>query len=155
MHKINIVAVGNLKEKYWIDATSEYLKRLTRFANVDVKEVAEFIGTSKTSIEQIKTAECEKLSEKIDGYVIAMDKGGSEISSEQLAELINKAFLSGNKSISFIIGGSHGLTEKIKKNANKIISFGKITYPHQLMRVVLLEQIYRAETILNNISYHK
>jgi len=87
--------------------------------------------------------------------VVAMDKSGEMLSSEELAKFLEKTYLDGARSISFVIGGSNGLTDDFLKKANKVISFGKITYPHQLMRVVLLEQIYRAETIINNISYHK
>ena len=155
MHKINIVSVGNLKEKYLKDATEEYLKRLSRFADVEVREVLEFSGNSKSSIEQIKNFECEEVKKKVTGVVIAMDKSGKQITSEEFAKLIDNTFAGGAKAISFVIGGSNGLTQEFINNANHVISFGKITFPHQLMRVVLLEQIYRAETILNNISYHK
>jgi len=155
MHKINIVAVGNLKEKYLKEASGEYLKRLGRFASVEIHEVPEFLTSSKTSINQTKEAECTELAKKLNGYVVAMDKSGEMLSSEELAKFLEKTYLDGARSISFVIGGSNGLTDDFLKKANKVISFGKITYPHQLMRVVLLEQIYRAETIINNISYHK
>ena len=155
MHKINIVAVGNLKEKYWLDATNEYIKRLSRFASVEIREVPEFSGASKSSIEQIKDFECAKIQSKLDGYVISMDKDGKMLTSEQFSELIDKVFASGNSTISFVIGGSHGLNKNIREQSKEVVSFGKITFPHQLMRIVLLEQVYRAETILHNISYHK
>ena len=155
MQKINILAVGNLKEKYWIDAVNEYKKRLSRFADVEIKEVPEFSGTSKSSIEQIKQTECLQLEKHLSGFVVAMDKSGKQLTSEEFSKFLDVTFSNGAKGITFVIGGSNGLTGEIIKRANAVLSFGKITFPHQLMRVVLLEQIYRAETILNNIAYHK
>ena len=155
MQKINIVTVGNLKEKYWKDAIDEYTKRLKRFADVEIKEVLEFSGTSKASIEQIKKVECEELLKKVSGVVVSMDKSGKQLTSEEFAAFLDSQFSNGAKSLTFVIGGSNGLTDEFLKKSNAVISFGKITFPHQLMRVVLLEQVYRAETILNNISYHK
>lgn len=155
MHKINIVAVGNLKEKYWKDAIDEYEKRLKRFADVEIKEVPEFSGSSKSSVEQVKKIECDELSKKVTGFVISMDKSGKQFTSEEFAAFLDSQFSNGAKALTFVIGGSNGLTEEFVKQSNSALSFGKITFPHQLMRVVLLEQIYRAETILNNIAYHK
>lgn len=155
MQKINIVVVGNLKEKYWKDACDEYLKRLSRFAKVEIKEVQEFYALSKLSTEQIKERECAEVKKHLSGYVVALDKQGKLCSSEEFASDIEKAFSRGTGSIDFVIGGSYGLTQEFVASANSVISFGKVTYPHQLMRVVLLEQLYRAETILNNIAYHK
>ena len=155
MQKINIVTVGNLKEKYWKDAIDEYTKRLKRFADVEIKEVPEFSGASKASIEQIKKVECEELLKKVSGVVVSMDKSGKQLTSEEFAAFLDSQFSNGAKSLTFVIGGSNGLTDEFLKKSNAVISFGKITFPHQLMRVVLLEQVYRAETILNNISYHK
>ena len=155
MHKINIIVVGQLKEKYLKDAENEYLKRISRFAQVDIKEVDEFMSNSKISVEQIKEAECGELEKKLSGFVVAMDKTGEMVSSEELSKLVSKTYTDGAKVLTFVIGGSNGLTKKLLDRANKIVSFGKITYPHQLMRILLLEQIYRAETIINNITYHK
>lgn len=155
MHKINIVAVGNLKESYWADAIKEYQKRLGRFANVEVKECPEFSGTSKSSVEHIKSVECESVLKNMSGYVVAMDKSGEILTSEDFARLMDLSFAGGAKNLTFVIGGSNGLTKEVLEKSNKVVSFGKVTFPHQLMRVMLFEQIYRAETILNNISYHK
>lgn len=155
MQKINIVCVGNIKEKYFIDAISEYTKRISRFASISIIEVEECLSSSKTSIEQIKITECERLKKHLEGYCVAMDKGGRELDSEGLATLIDSKFAAGAKVITFIIGGSNGLTKEFVSGCDMVLSFGKITYPHQLMRVVLTEQIYRAETILNHITYHK
>ena len=155
MHKINIVVVGQLKEKYLKEAESEYLKRLGRFAQVEIREVNEFLPNSKTNVEQIQEMECVELEKKLSGFIVAMDKSGDMISSEELSKLVSKSFTDGAKTLTFVIGGSNGLTKEFLKKSNKVVSFGKITYPHQLMRVLLLEQIYRAETIINNITYHK
>lgn len=155
MQKINIVVVGNLKEKYWKDACDEYLKRLSRFAKVEVKEVQEFYASSKLTAEQIKEKECVEIKKNLSGYVVALDRRGKLCSSEEFAGEIEKTFTHGASSIDFVIGGSHGFTQEFLESVNSVVSFGKVTYPHQLMRVVLLEQIYRAETILNNIVYHK
>ena len=155
MQKIKIIVVGNIKEKYFMDAICEYQKRLSRFASVCVVEVEEVLPSSKTSIEKIKEAECAKLEKQLEGYVIALDKGGELLTSEDFAGVIDKSFMAGNGKISFVIGGSYGLTNEFLSKVNKTVSFGKITYPHQLIRVLLFEQIYRAETILNHITYHK
>ena len=155
MHKINLVVVGGLKEKYFKEAENEYLKRLGRFAQVEIKEVNEFLSSSKISVEQIKRTECEELLKKTSGFVVAMDKSGEVVSSEELSKLVSKTFTDGAKALTFVIGGSNGLTKEFLGRADKVVSFGKITYPHQLMRIILLEQIYRAETILNNVTYHK
>ena len=146
MLKINIVCVGTLKEDYWTKAIQEYTKRISRFATINIIEVAE-----KDTIEK----EGELLLSKIKGYAIALDKDGSLISSENLAEKLDKLLVQGKSEISFIIGGSDGLSPKVKGSSNEMISFGKVTYPHQLMRVILAEQIYRALTINNHITYHK
>lgn len=155
MQKINVVVVGNLKEKYWKEACDEYLKRLSRFAKVEIKEVQEFYTSSKLSTEQIKERECSELKKVLGGYVVALDRQGKLCSSEEFSRDIDKAFARGVGSIDFVIGGSHGFTQEFLNGVNSVVSFGQVTYPHQLMRVVLLEQLYRAETILNNIAYHK
>lgn len=155
MLKIKILAVGNIKEDYLLNGINEYKKRLSRFASVEIQEVQEFNSFSKTSEEKIKEIECERLMANLEGYVICLDKGGCMLSSEELSQEIKDVQVKGFAKITFVIGGSFGLTKTLLNKANKIISFGKITYPHQLMRLVLMEQIYRAETIINNITYHK
>lgn len=155
MQRINIIVVGSLKEKYWKDACEEYLKRLSRFAKVEVKEVQEFYSSSKLTPEQIKQKECAEIKKNLSGYVVALDRRGKLCSSEEFACDMANAFTRGAGLIDFVIGGSHGFTKEFIDGVNCTISFGKVTYPHQLMRVILLEQIYRAETILNNIVYHK
>lgn len=155
MLKIKLVVVGSIKEKYFIDAINEYKKRLSRFVELEIKEVSEAGKLSKTSIQEIKKIEGEEILKNLSGFVVALDKDGEQISSEGLASLFESCASRGDSKITLIIGGSHGICEKLLSMANKKISFGRVTYPHQLMRVILMEQIYRAETIINNITYHK
>lgn len=152
MLKINIVCVGNLKDKFYIEGAGEYAKRLSRFCALKVIELKEY--NNFQSVEQIKKSEGEEILKSINGYVILMDIKGTLFSSEDLACTINDISLN-NSEISFIIGGSYGVSDEVKKRANKTISMSKMTFPHRLFRVMLLEQIYRAFTINNNIQYHK
>ncbi len=155
--RVNIVAVGKIKEKYFTDAIGEYAKRLSRFCEFSVIEVDEY-KNQKTCEEEIlitKKKEGERLLQKAKGMVIAMDKEGKMLSSEELAYKIKDICTYNASEISFLIGGSNGLSDEVIKRADYIISFGKITYPHQLMRVILSEQIYRAFTINNSVPYHK
>lgn len=153
MIKVNIVAVGNIKEKFYTEAILEYSKRLSRYAQVNIIEVQE--EAQEKSVSKKIEKESEKLDKVLRGYVILLDRQGELISSEKLAETIDKCQTEGVSEISFIIGGSNGVSEALKQKANKVISFGKITFPHQLFRVVLMEQIYRVFTINNNLPYHK
>ena len=160
MIKINIIAVGKLKEKYLKDACEEYLKRLKAFAKVSVIEVSEYKSSdspSQTEIETVKEKEGEAIISKIPkgSFVIPMCIEGTQLSSEGIADKIKDITVSGSSGITFIIGGSFGLSDKVKSLGDLKLSFGKITLPHQLMRVVLLEQTYRALSILNNSKYHK
>lgn len=152
MIKINIVCVGNLKEKFFKDASEEYLKRLSRFCVINIKELKEF--TNLQNIEQIKEQEGELIAKAVKGYVILLDVKGEQISSEQLAQKI-QSIANINSEITFVIGGSYGVSEQVKSLANFKLSVSKMTFPHMLFRVMLLEQIYRAFTIQNNIAYHK
>ena len=146
MIKINVIAVGKLKVKFWTDAVNEYAKRISRFASLKIIELPE-----------LKTidSEGEEILKKFVGTVFVLDVKGEEISSEGLAESLNALLVSGKSEVTFVIGSSEGLSERVKKVADKRISFGRVTYPHQLMRVILLEQIYRALTINNHVTYHK
>ena len=154
MLRIKIVAVGNLKEKYFVDAVKEYSKRITPFAKLEICEIQE-ANSSISNIEQIKNVEGQKILSELDGFVVVLDSGGKQLTSPELAEFLKEKAVSGVSKISFVIGGSVGLSDEVKTRANYVLSFSKMTFPHQLMRVVLLEQLYRAETILNNIRYHK
>lgn len=151
--KINIVAVGKIKEKFFIDAIDEYAKRLSRFCDFRIIEVDEF--SQLENIQQKQAKEGEELLSKASGYLIALDGKGVVLSSEDMAKHLQNKMVSGVSEITFIIGGSNGLSKELKEKANAIVSFGKITFPHQLFRVVLTEQIYRAFTIINHINYHK
>ena len=156
---INIICVGKIKEKYFTAAIEEYSKRLSRFSRLNIIEVADEKipdDASEKECEIVKSKEGAKIISKLsrDAYVIAMCIEGREISSEGLAEKIATISMTASN-ITFIIGGSLGLSDEVKQRANHKMSFGKITLPHQLMRVVLLEQVYRAFKINNNESYHK
>ena len=151
--RINIIAVGKIKEKYFVDACNEYLKRLSRFDVVSIIEVPE--APQGKSIEEQNKIEGESILNKARGYIIAMDIEGKKLSSQDLAKLLNTKKSEGISEISFIIGGSNGLSQDVKNKVDFKLSFSDMTFPHQLFRVMLLEQIYRAETILNHIPYHK
>ncbi|MBE7075169.1 MAG: 23S rRNA (pseudouridine(1915)-N(3))-methyltransferase RlmH [Clostridiales bacterium] len=152
MLKVNIVCVGNLKDKFFIEASEEYSKRLTRFCSLNIKELKEYTNLNNT--EQIKIVEGEEILKALKGIVILMDVKGEALSSEQLAEKLEKISQI-NGEVSFVIGGSYGVSQSVKAKADLIVSMSKMTFPHRLFRVMLLEQIYRAFTITNNIKYHK
>lgn len=155
--KFKIVAVGKIKESFYRDAVAEYVKRMSRFASVEIVEVAEctFNGEpSDKEIEKIISAEGQAILQKCEGFVAAMDINGQLIDSAELSRLITKSKQT-NSTFTFVIGGSHGLSQEVKSRANARLSFGKITLPHQLFRVVLCEQLYRACCIENNVAYHK
>ncbi|MCL2255790.1 MAG: 23S rRNA (pseudouridine(1915)-N(3))-methyltransferase RlmH [Firmicutes bacterium] len=149
MKKINIICAGNLKEKFFKDAFSEYEKRLSRFCNLNVIEVKDF-SDDDNAIQK----EGMLMLSHLKGYSIVLDIHGQNISSEEFSLSLDKAFIT-NSEVNFFIGGSHGLLPEIKQKANLKMSFGKMTYPHQLMRVILAEQIYRAFNIQHNTKYHK
>lgn len=156
MLKINLICVGDIKEKYLSDAINEYSKRISRFANLNIVQIKENVAKSNNAldVENSLKKDADEILKHIKGYAICLDILGDMISSEQFAKKIEKISLI-NSEISFIIGASNGLHNKIKAICKEKISFSKMTFPHQLMRVIFLEQLYRAFTILNNISYHK
>ena len=156
--KIKIVCPGKLKEKYLKDGIDEYLKRISRFSKIEVIEVADKKipdNPSQAQCDAILKSEGELIKKYLEGYIIALCVEGENISSEKLAEKIANIQLSGNSTITFVIGGSLGLDEDIKKLSDFKLSFSKMTFPHQLMRLILTEQIYRAFKINGNESYHK
>ncbi len=153
MLKINIVCVGSIKEKFFIDAINEYKKRLSRFCSFNIVEVQED-AQEKSTLKKIDK-ESEKLLSMVKGTVILLDREGTMVSSENLAEILDKLSSQGISEISFVIGGSNGVNNELKNKAKYVYSFGKITYPHQLFRVVLSEQIYRAFSINAGLPYHK
>ena len=151
--KINIVAVGKIKEQFFTDAINEYVKRLSKFCDLKIIEVQE--ASSYKNLDEKSRLEGELLLSKAKGYLIALDGGSKQLSSEEIAGVINEKMINGISEISFIIGGSNGLSDEVLNKSNLKLSFGKITFPHQLFRVVLTEQIYRAFTIINGMPYHK
>ena len=151
--KVNIVCVGKIKEKFFTDAINEYLKRISRFAELKIVEVDE--ASNISNLEQKSRIEGERLLAKASGVIVALDGGGKLLSSSEIADFIHKKEVNGESSITFIIGGSNGLSKEVLERASLVLSFGKITFPHQLFRVVLTEQIYRAFTIIAGLPYHK
>ncbi len=159
---IDIICTGKLKEKYWQDAAAEYSKRLSRFCKLSVIELPEsrLAGNAgpaeeRQVIESESRAVLKKLEALPQSFVIALAVKGKSLSSEQLAEKIEELGLAGTSRIVFVIGGSLGLSEELLRACDMRLSFSAMTFPHQLMRVILLEQIYRAFKINANESYHK
>lgn len=154
---IRILCVGSVKESYFREALFEYHKRISKYVNlkfVEVKEEKLPKNPSAAQIQQCVDAESARLIEKCEGYVILCNPEGKTYSSEDFAKNI-KRVENISSTITFVIGGSYGVNNSLKNKANINISFGTLTYPHQLFRVVLSEQIYRAYTIINNVTYHK
>ena len=158
--RFTICSVGKLKEKYWRDAVEEYTKRLSRYGKISLIEVPDEKAPESMSKQQEKIVlekEGERLLKAIpsDAFVIILDIRGKMLSSEELAQFISNQEVNGTSHVAFVIGGSLGLSALIKKQAGFSLSFSPMTFPHQMMRVVLLEQIYRAIKIQKNEPYHK
>ena len=158
--RISIITVGKVKEKFYRDAIEEFSKRLSRYCKLDIYEVADEKtpdNASDTEVRQIKDKEGERIIKHIkdDAYVICLCIDGKQLNSEELADKIDALGVQGTSHICLIIGGSLGLSDKVIQLADYKLSFSKMTFPHQLMRVILLEQIYRAYRIINKEPYHK
>jgi 23S rRNA (pseudouridine1915-N3)-methyltransferase len=158
--KVKIICVGRLKEKYLVAGIAEYLKRLQAYCKVEVYEVSDESIPDNCSLANemiIKSKEGKKILDKIkqDDYVVLLDVAGKEIDSIMLAKQMENCMISGKSTIDFVIGGSLGHGQEIIERANFRLSFSKMTFPHQLMRLILVEQIYRAFKIMKNESYHK
>lgn len=158
--KITIVAVGKLKEKYWKQAISEYEKRLSAYTKIDIVEVPDEKAPenmSEKEIEQVKAKEGERILAKIkpQSTVITLEIKGKMLGSEELAKELDQRMIQGASDFTFVIGGSNGLHDTVLQRSNFALSFSKMTFPHQMMRVVLLEQIYRAFKINRGEAYHK
>lgn len=145
MQKITFAVVGKIKESFYREAVSEYVKRLSRFAKVEIKELAEGVNPE---------AEADDILRACKGYVIALAVEGEKLSSEKLAKKMQSLFDTG-KEITFVIGSSYGLSDRVKSAADYRLSFSDMTFPHQLMRVILAEQVYRACMINAGATYHK
>jgi 23S rRNA (pseudouridine1915-N3)-methyltransferase len=157
---INIITVGKLKEKYLKDGIEEYKKRLTRYCTLDIIEVPDEKAPenlSEKEEEQIKNKEGANILKYIkeNTYVIALAINGNNLSSEAFSELIEGLGINGNSNVAFVIGGSLGLSNEVLTRANYKLSFSKMTFPHQLMRLILIEQVYRGFRIINGEPYHK
>lgn len=158
--KITVLCVGRIKEKYFTDALKEYAKRLGRYCKLEILEVMDEKipdGAGKALEDAVKQKEGEKLLSRLreGAYVIALELEGKKLDSMAFSQRLEKLGVHGVSHIVFIIGGSLGLSEEVKKRADEAISFSDMTFPHQLMRVILLEQIYRGYRIINREPYHK
>lgn len=158
--KITLICVGKLKEKYLSEGVKEYEKRLSRYCTLDIIELADEKtpdNAGEALEEQIKRKEGERILKalKDDSYCIALAIDGKQLSSEELAEKIEDLGITGNSNISLIIGGSLGLSNEVLNRADYKLSFSRMTFPHQLMRMILLEQLYRAFRIIHRQPYHK
>ena len=158
MITINIVSVGSLKENYLVSACKEYEKRLKPFVKLfttEIKESALEQNASEQQINKAKEKEAEMIKPKIKGFSICLAIEGQAFSSEEFSKKIEDLTTSGISEFTFIIGGSNGLDKNLVSSCNMQLSFSKFTFPHQLMKIILLEQIYRVMCIINNKTYHK
>lgn len=158
--KLTVITVGKLKEKYWVDAVKEYKKRISKYAKIELIEVAdekEPNNASEKDIEMIKDKEGERILSKIKDsqHVVTLEIEGKEYTSESLAKQYQTWMNTGKSDVVFVIGGSNGIGREVKKRSNQEISFGSLTYPHQMMKVMILEQLFRVNKILRNEAYHR
>ncbi|MCI5857496.1 MAG: 23S rRNA (pseudouridine(1915)-N(3))-methyltransferase RlmH [Agathobacter sp.] len=158
--KITILCVGKIKEKFYRDAVAEYEKRLRRYCKLSIVEVADEKteeNASQTQIDMVKEKEGQRLLAAIkdDGYCICLAIDGRMLDSVELSQKIERLGIEGKSNIYFVIGGSLGLSDAVLRRADYKLSFSKMTFPHQLMRVILLEQVYRSYRIMNHEPYHK
>lgn len=158
--KIKLICVGKVKEKFYVDAIKEYSKRLGAYTSLEIIEVPDEKTPDKASEAinlQIKEKEGNAILSKVkqNDFVMLLDVKGKMYSSEELSELIENYMIDGKSEFVFIIGGSLGVSQQVKQRANTLISFSKMTFPHQLMRVIFLEQLYRSFKIMKNEPYHK
>lgn len=157
---IRVLCIGSLKETYWKKACEEYISRILPYSHIEVIECPDYPCKDISSEKEeslLKEKEAERVLKYIrpSDYVIAMDLNQKESTSPEFASFLEGAFVKGGASVTFLIGGSLGLADSLKNRANSSLSFGKMTFPHQLARVMLLEQIYRAFRILHHEPYHK
>ncbi len=158
--RIKLISVGKIKEKYFKAAIAEYAKRLSRYCKLEQIEIADEKAPENMSaaqVEQVKQIEGARILKRVadSDYVISLEIAGKALSSEQLADKIDQLAISGKSQLCLVIGGSLGLSEEVRRRSNFALSFSSMTFPHQLMRVILLEQIYRSFKIIKNETYHK
>ena len=157
--KIKVYCIGKIKEQYLKDGINEYLKRISGYSNIEIIEVADSKvkdNPNSSDIEKAKNEEGERVLKLLkNDYLIGLDLNKKEQASEEFAEFLQGKLVEGGSNISFVIGGSYGLSDALKKRCNTSISLSKLTFLHQMTRLILLEQIYRAFKILNNETYHK
>lgn len=157
--KIKIYCIGKIKEQYLKDGINEYLKRISAYSNIEKIEVADSKvkdNPNSSDIKKAKNEEGERVLKLLkNDYLIGLDLNKKERTSEEFAEFLQSKLVEGGSNISFVIGGSYGLSDALKKRCNTSISLSKLTFLHQMTRLILLEQIYRAFKILNNETYHK
>lgn len=145
---INLLCIGKLKESYWREASLEYSKRLSKYCSLSIRELKEGSNPEKEGEDILKRL-------KEDDYVIALDMRGEIFSSENLAHCIEKLGIDGKSKVTIIIGGSEGISREVLKRSNLVISFSALTFPHQMIRIFLLEQLYRSFKIIKGETYHK
>lgn len=156
MLKVNLICIGDIKENFLKEAIKEYSKRISRFANLKIIELKEHVAQSYNNADILNTLkkDAEEIKKHLKGYSFCLDIKGKMFTSEDFSKKIENTSLQSSE-ISFVIGASNGIDDSIKTLCNEKISFSPMTFPHQLMRVIFLEQLYRAFTISNNIAYHK
>lgn len=157
--KIKVYCIGKIKEQYLKDGINEYLKRISPYSNIEIVEVNDSKAKdnpNQSDIEKAKNEEGDRILKLLkNDYLIGLDMNKQEFKSEEFAVFLNKKLVEGGSNISFVIGGSYGLSDALKNRCNTSISLSKMTFLHQMTRLILLEQIYRAFKILNNETYHK
>ena len=157
--KIKVYCIGKMKEQYLKDGINEYLKRISPYSNIEIVEVNDSKvkdNPNQSDIEKAKNEEGDRILKLLkNDYLIGLDMNKQEFKSEEFAVFLNKKLVEGGSNISFVIGGSYGLSDALKNRCNTSISLSKMTFLHQMTRLILLEQIYRAFKILNNETYHK
>ncbi len=157
---IRLICIGKLKERFYSEAVKEFSKRLSRFCDLEIVELPDervADSPSPAEIERVKGIECRRIADKLSQseFVIALDPGGKQLSSEELSSALQDCMLRGHSRIAMLIGGSHGLTKELKSRADMVLSFSRMTFSHQIFRVMLLEQVYRAFKIMSGEPYHK
>ena len=150
---IKIICIGKIKERYMLDAINDYLKRLTKYTKIEIIELNNYVSDN---VDEVLSHEKDLMLKYIKDkdYLITLEIEGKQLTSIELSQMIDNTLMY-NSNVTFIIGGSYGIHDDIKKISNYALSFSKMTFPHQLFRLILLEQIYRAFKIINNETYHK